>query len=64
MIKELEFLGHAGSGPLPARLEILSHHILSAIERDMDYRSSTKSVPERVKELRQRDPALEKPELS
>lgn len=65
VIKELEFLGHAGSGPLPARLEVLSHHILSAIETRHELPVSTKSVPERVKELRQRAiQALEKPDLS
>ena len=39
MIKELEFLGHAGSGPLPARLEVLSRsHPQRHRGGDTDYR--------------------------
>jgi 1-acyl-sn-glycerol-3-phosphate acyltransferase len=54
VIKELEFLGHAGSGPLPARMEVLADRILRNIETRRGIAPSSSKVPERVKELRHR----------
>ena len=52
MIKELEFLGRAGSGPLPPRLEVLIDKVLHNIEVRHDITSHAGKTPERVKELR------------
>jgi hypothetical protein len=54
VIKELEFLGRAGNGPLPDRIPALAHQILHRIETRHNLTPRTDNVPERVKELRQR----------
>ena len=53
-IKELEFLGKPGTGPLPDRLAVLIDGILSDIEKRYDIASDRGKAPERVKELRSR----------
>jgi 1-acyl-sn-glycerol-3-phosphate acyltransferase len=52
MIKELEFLGRAGSGPLPQRLDTLIDKVLSNVEVRYGITQHTGKAPERVKELR------------
>ena len=52
LIKELEFLGQAGSGPLPPRLDVLIDKILRTIEARYDITPHSGKAPERVKELR------------
>ncbi len=54
VIKELEFLGRPGSGPLRDRIAALIDDILKKIEARHDYVANTNKVPERVKELRSR----------
>jgi len=53
-IKELEFLGRPGEGPLPARIAALTDKILSDIEVHYDITNQLGRIPERVKELRSR----------
>jgi hypothetical protein len=52
-LKEIEFLGHTCSGPLPRRVADLAEHILSAIETRYGISATGLTVPERVKALRQ-----------
>ena len=54
VIKELEFLGQAGSGPLPDRIMVLIDKILQNIETRYDIAQQGGNIPERVKELRHR----------
>ncbi len=51
-LKEIEYLGHTGSGPLPQRLAELVDFILGRIEARHGLDGSTATVPERVKTLR------------
>lgn len=53
-IKELEFLGKPGEGPLPERIAALTDRILRDIEKEYEITPETDNVPERVKELRSR----------
>jgi len=52
-LKEIEFLGHTCSGPLPRRVADLAEHILNAIETRYGIGAAGATVPERVKALRQ-----------
>ena len=52
VIKELEFLGQAGNGPLPGRIAALIDSILQQIESAHALAPATGKIPERVKELR------------
>ncbi len=54
VIKELEFLGKAATGPLPERIAALIDRILGSIEAKYEITSEPGKVPERVKELRYR----------
>lgn len=64
VIKELEFLGRAGAGPLPARIATLADKIIGNIETRHGIAPQSGKVPERVKELRHRTIlALEKEHL-
>jgi 1-acyl-sn-glycerol-3-phosphate acyltransferase len=51
-LKEIEYLGHTGSGPLPKRLAELTDFILGRIEARLGLGASAAAVPERVKTLR------------
>lgn len=52
-LKELEYLGEAGCGPLPQRIIRLREHILDRLERRLLGRSrGGEPVPPRVKDLR------------
>ncbi len=51
-LKELEFLGHPGSGPLPERIATFIGQVLGELDRRYDIDSSASTVPERVKTLR------------
>ena len=53
-LKELEFLGHTGSGSIPERIASFIGHILQGLDRRYGIDSSGSSVPERVKVLRQK----------
>ena len=53
-LKEIEFLGHATSGTLPERTDRLACKILSRIEQSHGIDPGSRSIPERVKELRRR----------
>ncbi len=52
-LKEIEFLGHTSSGPLPRRIADLAEHILSVIEARYGINATGVTVPERVRVLRQ-----------
>lgn len=52
-LKELEFLGHTCSGPVPARLAALCDTILERLDRCYGVDTAGATVPERVKLLRQ-----------
>ncbi len=51
-LKELEFLGHTCTGPLPQRTDALAHHILTQIEQRYEVADGGGTIPERVKQLR------------
>jgi 1-acyl-sn-glycerol-3-phosphate acyltransferase len=51
-LKEIEYLGHTGSGPLPQRLGELVNFILGCIEGRLGIDSPAATVPERIKALR------------
>ena len=51
-LKEIEYLGHTGSGPLPKRLAELTGFILGRIEARHGLDGHAATVPERVKMLR------------
>ena len=53
-LKELEYLGHSGSGPVPERIDRLVNAILTPIEDRYGVDSADLSVPERVKTARQK----------
>jgi len=57
-LKELEFLGHTGEGPVPERIARLIDGILRRLDERYDVDSSRSTVPERVKALRHK--AIEK----
>jgi hypothetical protein len=62
ILKELEYLGQARTGPVPSRIEHLTEAILSRIEEHL-VTKTTGGVPERVKELRrQAIQVIESPE--
>jgi len=52
-LKEIEFLGHTCSGPLPRRIADLADYILKSIETRYGMNAAGVTVPERVKALRQ-----------
>lgn len=51
-LKELEFLGESGTGPLPGRIQKLADAVLSRLEGKHGSASEGSSVPERVKYIR------------
>jgi 1-acyl-sn-glycerol-3-phosphate acyltransferase len=51
-LKEIEYLGQAQAGALPARISFLSNKILFDLESRYDTKSRDASVPERVKAVR------------
>ncbi|NIL95899.1 MAG: glycerol acyltransferase [Planctomycetales bacterium] len=53
-LKELEFLGHTATGPLPQRIDALADHILNEIEEryGIEPADPQRQIPERVKLLR------------
>jgi 1-acyl-sn-glycerol-3-phosphate acyltransferase len=53
-IKELEFLGKPGTGPLPDRITTLADKIIRDIEARYDIPHEPGKIPERVKEMRSR----------
>jgi 1-acyl-sn-glycerol-3-phosphate acyltransferase len=53
-LKEIEYLGHTCSGPLPRRIADLAEYILNTIETRYGINAAGVTVPERVKALRQR----------
>lgn len=52
-LKEVEFLGHTGSGSLPDRVAKLVDFILDRVEARYELTSTGQTVPERVKAVRQ-----------
>jgi len=54
VIKEMEFLGEAGQGPLPPRVTALAEKVLQDVEQRHDAPASSGAIPERVKEMRRR----------
>jgi hypothetical protein len=54
VVKEMEFFGQAGSGPLPPRVTALAEKVLRDVENRHGAPPSTGSIPERVKEMRRR----------
>ena len=57
-LKEIEFLGQTGSGPLPERIATFVGAILDRLDKRYGIDSTGSTVPERVKTLRQK--AIEK----
>jgi 1-acyl-sn-glycerol-3-phosphate acyltransferase len=53
-LKELEYLGCSGSGPVPQRIRTLVEAILAPIEERRGADPGDSTVPERVKTMRQR----------
>jgi 1-acyl-sn-glycerol-3-phosphate acyltransferase len=53
-LKELEYLGHTKSGPLPERVAALADSILGRIEQRYEVDPGHDSLPERIKRVRQR----------
>ena len=53
-LKEIEYLGHTGAGPLPERIGEFIGSILGRLDQRYDIDSSGSTVPERVKALRQK----------
>ncbi|MCH7728079.1 MAG: 1-acyl-sn-glycerol-3-phosphate acyltransferase [Planctomycetes bacterium] len=51
-LKETEFLGRAGSGELPQRIDELANEILRGLEDQLNVKSCDGTIPERVKEVR------------
>ena len=51
-LKELEFLGHTGSGTVPERIAKLIENMLRRLDRRYEIDSTALTVPERVKTLR------------
>lgn len=54
VLKELEYLGTAQRGALPARTRALSDTILGRLEKQHGVTAPAESIPERVKEVRRR----------
>ncbi len=54
VVKEMEFLGKVGEGPLPPRVTALAERVLQDVEQRHDVTSSGSAIPERVKEMRRR----------
>ncbi len=54
VIKEMEFLGQAGRGPLPPRVTALAEKVLKDVEDRHDAPACDGGIPERVKEMRRR----------
>jgi 1-acyl-sn-glycerol-3-phosphate acyltransferase len=52
-LKEVEYLGHASSGPLPRRIAEFTEFLLGAMEIRYGIAHADATVPERVKALRQ-----------
>lgn len=53
-LKEVEYLGRSGEGPLPDRIETLARWMLDRLEEKQEVRPVGAILPERVKELRRR----------
>jgi len=53
-LKELEFTGTTSTTPLPQRVQNLREFVLSSIENRLELSAENKSVPERIKAVRQR----------
>jgi 1-acyl-sn-glycerol-3-phosphate acyltransferase len=51
-LKELEFYGHSGHGPLPSRITALAEFILGRLESRYSL-TAAETVPKRVKQIRQ-----------
>ncbi len=53
-LKEIEFYGHATKGTLPERTGALAEHIMGKLEDRHELSAGDSTIPERVKELRNR----------
>ncbi len=53
-LKELEFLGAARQGPVPDRIAFLTDGVLKRVEAKYEISSEGKTIPERIKQGRQR----------
>jgi 1-acyl-sn-glycerol-3-phosphate acyltransferase len=51
-LKETEYLGHTGTGDLPARTKHLANEILQRLEEQFELKQRDVTIPERVKEMR------------